>query len=197
MDNEKKYFRFIFILEDIDVTDDSVVDIIFESGCDDASLGSREKVVYLDFDREAETFQAAVSSAMEDVGRAGIKVLRVEPGDAVTASEIAHRLGKTREYVRLLITGKRGKGDFPIPISGVDRPTQIFSWLDVAKWCYQQGIIKDSGLIDNAEFIMKINHTLQNHPTKNIQSRQSGTKKVSTRSSRGRDQTYPVVTKSN
>ncbi|PJA52400.1 MAG: hypothetical protein CO167_08980, partial [Candidatus Marinimicrobia bacterium CG_4_9_14_3_um_filter_48_9] len=65
---------------------------------------------------------------MENVSRTGIKVLRVEPGDAVTASEIAYRLNKSREYVRLLISGKRGKGNFPAPISGIDRPTQIFSW---------------------------------------------------------------------
>ena len=175
------------VLEGIDITDDATVDRIYEAGCDDATLSYREKIVYLDFDREAESFQAAINSALEDIGRTGIKVIRVEPGDAVTASEIAYRLNKSREYVRLLISGKRGKGNFPAPISGVDRPTQIFSWLEVVKWCYTNGIIKDAAEIDNAEFILNTNQALKNPPSKFLQGTKTSTKKALV-SSRGRSE---------
>ena len=166
MDTENIHHQFILVLNDIDVTDDATVDRIYEAGCDDATLSSREKIVYLDFDREAETFQAAVTSALEDIAKTGIKVVRVEPGDPVTASEIAYRLDKSREYIRLLISGKRGKGNFPAPISGVDRPTQIFSWLEVVKWCYSNGIIENLSEIDTAEYILKTNQTLQKQAVK-------------------------------
>lgn len=192
MNNEKKYYRFIFVLEDIDITDDAIVDKIYESGCNDASIESREQIVYLDFDRESETVQAAVSSAMENVSRTGIKVLRVEPGDAVTASEIAYRLNKSREYVRLLISGKRGKGNFPAPISGIDRPTQIFSWAEVAKWCYRQEIIKDKAIIEIAGCILKTNRALENHLSKILKK----PKKIRSGSTEQTKPTYVFVAKS-
>ena len=43
-------------------------------------------------------------------------------------AEIARRLGKTREYIRLLTEGKRGNGDFPSPIAGVSQKSLLWSW---------------------------------------------------------------------
>jgi hypothetical protein len=55
-----------------------VADALFEAGCDDASPGSSQGVVMLDFSREAESLGDAVGSAIAAVERAGHAVARVE-----------------------------------------------------------------------------------------------------------------------
>ena len=49
-------------------------------------------------------------------------------------AEIADRLERTRESVRLLITGKRGRGGFPAPISHSRDRGRLWRWSDVAEW---------------------------------------------------------------
>lgn len=63
--------------------DDDIQDPLFEAGCDDALLGMRNGVTFLDFAREAESIDEAIRSAIDDVNRAGIglRVVRVERGD--------------------------------------------------------------------------------------------------------------------
>ena len=97
---------------------DEHLDELFEAGCDDALFGETDGVQYGEFDRDAPTLREAIVSAMHQVEAVdGLRVARVEPEDLVTAAEIAERLGRTRESVRLLIAGRRGAGDFPPPIS--------------------------------------------------------------------------------
>lgn len=67
----------------------AVLNRLFEAGCDDATFGGRDGYVYGDFDREAPTFADAVSSAIEQVEATGLRVMRVEPEELVSASEIA------------------------------------------------------------------------------------------------------------
>lgn len=116
-------------------------DVLFEAGCSDAALGQRNGVVYLEFDREAPSFLDAVLSAIRDVNSIPeAMVAHVEPDELVTASEIAERIGRTRESVRLLIEGARGPGGFPVPISGAsDRRTRIWRWSQVAEWLGAHG----------------------------------------------------------
>jgi predicted DNA-binding transcriptional regulator AlpA len=114
---------------------DPRIDELFEAGCDDATFGSVDGVNYADFDREAETFGRAIRSALADVESVpGLVVRRVEPDDLVTASEIAERLGRSRESVRLLIAGERGAGDFPAPVSHLRSRNRLWRWSDVAEW---------------------------------------------------------------
>ena len=56
-------------------------DAIFEAGCDDALLGIVAGQMTLDFHRKAPSFQEALTSAIADVGRAGLSypLVRVEP----------------------------------------------------------------------------------------------------------------------
>lgn len=60
-------------------------------------------------------------------------VTRVEPDELVWASEIAQRLGRTRQSVRLLIDGRRGPGGFPQPAASVTR-NPLWRWSEVADW---------------------------------------------------------------
>jgi hypothetical protein len=110
-------------------------DALYEAGCDDATFGEVEGVRYGDFARETSSLTDAVLSAIIAVESVeGLRVLRIEPEDLVTASEIAKRLGRTRESVRLLIAGRRGAGDFPRPTSHLRSRSPLWRWADVAAW---------------------------------------------------------------
>jgi hypothetical protein len=54
-------------------------DVLFKAGCDDALVAIVDDKVYLDFDREAPSFDLAVASATRDVSSAGGKVVHVQP----------------------------------------------------------------------------------------------------------------------
>ncbi len=138
-------FSFTLILDGDAPTTEDMENALFEAGCEDALLGSRYGAVYLDFDREAETPEKAVSSALKDVARSGFKVRGVEPSDWVNASEIGRRLGRTRQSINQLITGERGPGGFPKPASGVKSSSPLWSWGEVALWA------KDNALADTPE----------------------------------------------
>ncbi len=119
----------------IDGDVDEKIDELFEAGCDDATFGSVDGAHYADFDREAPTLAKAISSSISDVESVpGLRVRRVEPDDLVTASEIAERLGRSRESVRLLIAGQRGPGNFPAPVSHLRSRNRLWRWSDVAGW---------------------------------------------------------------
>ena len=70
--------HFTLIVDGADLQDESVVNSLFESGCDDALVGSTDGVQFIDFDRDAASLEAAVLSAVADAKRVdGIRVLRV------------------------------------------------------------------------------------------------------------------------
>jgi hypothetical protein len=120
---------------DGELTED-LQDAFSGAGCDDALLGSRGGVLYLDFDREAASLDEAVLSAIADAERAGTgrRVVRVESGDLVTAGEIARRAGRSRESIRLYALGKRGPGGFPAPAARARSRSPLYRWSDVAGW---------------------------------------------------------------
>jgi hypothetical protein len=114
---------------------DSHLDQLFEAGCDDATFGSVDGIHYADFDREAATLASAIASAIEAVESIeGVRVLRIEPDDLVTQTEIAARLRRSRESIRLLSAGRRRAGTFPAPVSRLRQRTRLWRWSDVAVW---------------------------------------------------------------
>jgi hypothetical protein len=89
------------------------------------------------FDREAPAEQDAVISAIVEVEHAGIgaRVLRVQADDDwLTASEIAERVGRSRQSVALLARGERGPGDFPAPVARRRSSNPLWSWSEVEAW---------------------------------------------------------------
>ncbi len=108
-------------------------DALFEAGCDDATPSQSGRAVFLEFDRDAPSLREAILSAIEQVRLAGCAVRRVVTEDLVNAAQIAERLARSRESVRLLINGERGPGGFPAPEHHVGgRP--LWSWGEVARW---------------------------------------------------------------
>ncbi len=157
-------YSFILVLRGLGELSNQAEQDFFEAGCDDALFGIRNGVPFLDFDREAGSFAEAVLSAIRDVARAGTgaEVTRVEPDDLVSASEIARRLGRSRESVRLLINGSRGPGGFPAPVSNLGGTSPIWSWADVAHWAEQSHLADKSGpsLCRQARFVALVNRAL-------------------------------------
>lgn len=123
------------LIIDGDLSDEILVEKLAGEGVDDATFGVADGVSYADFHREAASFTAALFSAISDLERIpGIRVFRVEPDDLVTLSEAAKRLNRTRESVRLLAAGRRGKGTFPPPISHLWARSKLWRWSDIAEW---------------------------------------------------------------
>jgi predicted DNA-binding transcriptional regulator AlpA len=86
------------------------------------------------FDIEADTFADAILQAIDQIEQVpGLTVVRVEPDQLVWASEIADRLGRTRQSIDLLVKGQRGPGGFPAPVSGNVR-NPLWRWADVEAW---------------------------------------------------------------
>ena len=141
-------------------------DALFEAGCDDGMLFSKNQVVYIEFDRDADSLEEAIVSAINDVESAGFQVARVEPSDLVTSAEISRRANRSRQSVAQIIKGKRGKGGFPIPVAGVTSKTSVWSWAEVSNWLLKEEKIDDLFLIKKAEVIRDVNETLKlrTHP---------------------------------
>ncbi|HUC36932.1 MAG TPA: hypothetical protein VMR97_07400 [Acidimicrobiales bacterium] len=150
-------YEFTLVIEG-DLTQEDVARALFEAGCDDATFGVIDGMGYGDFVREAASFSDAVLGAIRQVESTNLlRVLRVEPDDIVTMADIADRLDRTRESVRLLIAGRRGPGGFPSPIShGVERG-RLWRWSDVAMWLDQL----EPDELEAAHFIAAVNATLE------------------------------------
>lgn len=150
-------YEFVLVI-DGPVDEEAVIEALYEVGCSDATFGSVDGVGLGEFIREAPSFSAAVMSAIRDVESvSALHVARVEPDDLVTLSEIAERLGRTRESVRLLVAGERGKGDFPPPVSHSRARSRLWRWSDVAEWA---SAVSDEER-ERARFVAALNAALE------------------------------------
>lgn len=135
-------FDFTFVVDGIDPDADDFEDRFFEAGCDDSTLVLMHGAVAVCFDREAETYDAAVLSAYRDVLSAGATISRFEPDYLVSASEIADRAGLSRAAVSLYANGERGE-NFPKPYARITTPSPMWDWVDVSKWLCQKGTLDE------------------------------------------------------
>lgn len=163
MNNPKRIIRdFELILLGLDELTPDVTERLYEAGLDDALLCARKGGVTAGFDREAESFEQAVTSAMADVRKADVGVTGfrlVHPDIAVSLAEVARRIGKTRQAVSLYARGKRGPGSFPAPVSDLnDEP--LYDWSDVAHWLGSHGLMPDE-IAREAGTRSRIYHTLE------------------------------------
>ncbi len=83
------------IVDGPDLQADALVDQVFEAGCHDALVGRADGIQFVDFDREADTLQAAVQTAVAELESiTGIAVTRVADTGFVSMAEIATRSGR-------------------------------------------------------------------------------------------------------
>ena len=128
-------FHFTLIVDGPDLQDQHVIDRLFEAGCDDATIGFSDGVQFVDFDREAEALDDALLSAVDDLEKLeGIEVVRIADAGLASLADIAARVGRTRESVRLLVSGARGPGNFPKPVTDPRSRYRLWRWSEVASW---------------------------------------------------------------
>ena len=74
--------RITLIVDGPDLQDDTIIDRLFEAGCDDAAIGRRDGIQYVDFGREAASLDEAVLSAVMDIGHVNsVSVVRLADAD--------------------------------------------------------------------------------------------------------------------
>lgn len=69
-----KIYEFILIVPEID---DAAIDAVY-GRCPDSSIGRSHGTMYVAFDREAVSLEAALDSAVTDLRQLGITPLRIE-----------------------------------------------------------------------------------------------------------------------
>ena len=70
-------YEFSLVLKVAEITNDDC-DALYQAGCDDGTVVTRDGVTYIAFDREAESLEEAIRSATANVRSAGFEVARVE-----------------------------------------------------------------------------------------------------------------------
>jgi hypothetical protein len=79
----QKVHRFSLLYADAFDLPEDYDEILFEAGCDDATVLTRDGLLIIDFAREAPTFRDALLSAIEGIEGSSLPVslVRVEPID--------------------------------------------------------------------------------------------------------------------
>jgi hypothetical protein len=124
-------------------------------------LSFRYGLLYLEFSRAAKSLKEAIISAISDVRKSGIgaQVLRVDECDLVTPSEIARRIGRSRQLVQQYICGKRGPGGFPPPECHLTDHAPLWASWAVSYWLVQNNLLRPE-VGWNAEVVEAINSFL-------------------------------------
>ena len=158
-------YEFQIFCRDVDMSDDSFLDRLYEAGCDDALVCFKDGYVCLDFSRASKSAEEAVLSAIRDFEHStvGGTVERVEPDDLASLSEIARRTGVTRASLQKYARGISKVGeDFPQPaanISGARR--ELYSAAEVINWMHAKERVVLPGLsTELVNVIAKINQAL-------------------------------------
>ena len=73
-----KTYDFKLVLSDVGEVSDDEGDTLFEAGCDDGTIVSRDGVAHIRFSRESSSLEEAINSAAADVRRAGFRVAHVQ-----------------------------------------------------------------------------------------------------------------------
>jgi hypothetical protein len=154
--------EFVLVLSGVTELDPGIMDALFEAGCDDATPSVRFGRIYLTFAREAPSLKEAVLAAMRDVRRAGIgaDVLCVDDCNLVSQSDIARRIGRTRQMIGQYVSGKRGPGNLPAPVCDIAEGHPLWRWCEVSYWLWQNGIVGED-VLNESRVVAVINSVLE------------------------------------
>jgi hypothetical protein len=73
-----KSYEFDVVVKDISEVTDDQADALFAAGCDDGTPASSAGTTWMHFDREANSLDDAIRSAIPQVQSAGFRVSKVE-----------------------------------------------------------------------------------------------------------------------
>lgn len=72
-----KTYEFTIVLKAKDLTLDQC-DALYEAGCDDGTIVTRNHTAHIAFDRESDSLEEAIRSASNEIRLAGFEIERVE-----------------------------------------------------------------------------------------------------------------------
>lgn len=163
-------YNFTLTLSGVTNEVEGLEDALYESGCADALLCAYGNSVYVEFDREADSLDEAIASAVQNIESAGIGA-RVESVDSalVGLSDIAEITKMSRQAIAMLKDGTRGSGDFPCPVQRIKGQSPLWDWASVAEWLQKNGrLTADSELASNARVLSKWNLALRTGASKDF-----------------------------
>jgi predicted DNA-binding transcriptional regulator AlpA len=150
---------FAFRIQLRDAVADADADRLHEAFDDEVSVEGGPRGHFIGFERQADSFLDAVLGALVEVIKLGLEPLSVED-ELVSISDIAERVGRSRQSVSMLVNGQRGPGNFPRPVAGNVR-SPLWHWADVEAWFEDHG--SDAALFENRlQALASINGALAN-----------------------------------
>jgi transcriptional regulator with XRE-family HTH domain len=154
-------YEFSIIASGLDPKAEHFEILFFNAGCEDATISFQKGHIIVDFAREAESIDGAISSAVECVKKAGAQVDRIEPDPLVSLSDIAARAGLTRAAITQYARGQRGE-NFPSPVARITSDTSLYDWAAVATWLFQHEKLSRDKAIE-AEAVKAVNEAIKCH----------------------------------
>jgi hypothetical protein len=156
-----KTHEFTIIASGLDPEADDFEDRLFEAGCGDATIAFQKGLIILEFARDAESFSHAITSAFDDVQKAGAKVERFEPDYLVSLSDIAERCNLTRGAISHYWKGERGDKSFPLPVVRVTSDSPLWDWVDVSRWMHKHNklpaeTVLEARMVREANYITRL-----------------------------------------
>lgn len=136
-------FTVAVVVEGVELSDD-VLEALFDA-MPDAVPSAIDGVTTVSAPVEADEALGAALAVVESLRTTlpGGRVVRIDQ-DLVSVSDIARRTGRSRESVRLLVSGTRGPGAFPGPVGVVGDGIRIWPWAVVADW-FRDALGQDLG----------------------------------------------------
>jgi|SRR5665811_244518 len=133
-----KTYEFSVIASGLDPQAEDFEARFYDGGCDDALVSFQKGHIIIDFAREAESIDAAIASAIENVAALGATVDRVEPDPLVSLADIAARTEMSRAAMSLYAKEQRAEG-FPAPVAKVTSNSSLYDWPEVSMWLCRHG----------------------------------------------------------
>jgi predicted DNA-binding transcriptional regulator AlpA len=149
-------FTLKYQLADEDQAHESLIEHLFEAGCDDATIGiGQPGRIALAFRREAPDAWSAIYTALRDVKGAIASARLVEAGpDFVGLTDVADLAGVTRQNMRKLMLAHASK--FPLPVH--EGNSSVWHLSDVLGWLMSRGTYPISvDLIEVAKATKQVN----------------------------------------
>lgn len=157
-----EYFNFTLTVCGIHRRTEGHEEALLASGCDDAMLSYYGKAVYLEFERSALSLNAAITTAIKDIEKAGVGAW-VESVDSalVGLSEMAELSDSSREAITMLKGGANSGAEFPNPVQRISGQPCLWDWAKVALWLESGGRVSaESNLVANAKELNNWNISL-------------------------------------
>lgn len=157
-------YNFTLTLSGVNSHTPGLEDALHRAGCTDALVCFYGTAVYLEFDRESDSLEQAILSAIDNIESASALNIRVESVDAtlVGLSDIAELTGLSRQAVALLKDGARGSGKFPGPVQRITGNSPLWRWKTIVSWLVAEArVAADSPMVEQAEVLDSLNLALQ------------------------------------